>query len=118
VCQTQACEDWRELIREKLGAGESDQEIIGYFAEVYGEQVRATPTTRGLSLAVWVVPVIGAIVGGVYFAWLVRRWLARGTPAKSATVPSPTLPLRGRIKDETETDEYVARLEREIRESS
>jgi cytochrome c-type biogenesis protein CcmH len=43
VCETQACEDWRQLIREKLQAGQSDQEIIEYFAGIYGERARHRP---------------------------------------------------------------------------
>jgi cytochrome c-type biogenesis protein CcmH len=118
VCETQACEDWRELIREKLATGQSDQEIITYFAEIYGERARATPTTRGLSLAVWIVPVIGAIVGVAYFARLLRRWLARGSAAEPLAVPSPTLHPGDQSADQTDVDDYVTRLEREIRESS
>src|SRR5512146_2918350 len=43
VCETQACQDWRELIRQKLSAGASDQEIITYFVAQYGQRVLATP---------------------------------------------------------------------------
>ncbi|MGD9100554.1 MAG: cytochrome c-type biogenesis protein CcmH [Anaerolineae bacterium] len=109
VCETQACEDWRELIREKLAAGQSDQEIIEYFAEIYGERVRATPSTRDLSLVVWVLPVIMALVVVVYFVRLLRRWLAQGAMVESVSVSRP---------DEAEVDDYRARLEKEIRESS
>ncbi len=116
VCETQACEDWRELIREKLAAGQSDQQIIEYFAEIYGERARATPTTRGLSLAVWIAPVIGAIIGVVYFARLLRHWLARGETAQTVSPPKPTLRLNEQGRPEL--DDYVARLEREMRESS
>jgi cytochrome c-type biogenesis protein CcmH len=112
VCETQACEDWRELIREKLAAGQSDQEIINYFAEIYGERARATPATRGISLVVWVLPVIGVIVGGFYFVRLLQRWLARGTTANSETVPISTSGPQDEMAD------YVTRLEREIHESS
>jgi cytochrome c-type biogenesis protein CcmH len=118
VCETQACEDWRELIREKLAAGQSDQEIITYFAEIYGERARATPTTRGLSVVVWVAPVIGAIVGVAYFARLLRRWLARGSAAEPVTAPSPTPHRKDQHQNEANVDDYIARLEREIRESS
>jgi len=114
VCETQACEDWRQLIREKLTAGQSDQEIIEYFAEVYGDRARATPTNRVILAAPWVV----AIAAGIYFALLLRRWLARGEEAGSTTVPAPTIRLTKPSEGEPEVDNYVARLEREIEESS
>jgi cytochrome c-type biogenesis protein CcmH len=117
ACETQACEDWRQLIREKLEAGQSEQQIIEYFAAIYGERARATPTTRGLSMVVWILPVIGAIVGVGYLALVMRRWLARGTAPESPQVPSPTLQLKEATEGQVEEDEYVARVEREIRES-
>jgi cytochrome c-type biogenesis protein CcmH len=109
ACTTQACDDWRELIREKLAAGESDAEIVAYFADVYGERVRATPTTSDLSLAVWILPLLGGVVGGGYMVVLLRRWLAQGAAPESAPVP----PAPGDAEAE---DDYRARLEREIRE--
>jgi cytochrome c-type biogenesis protein CcmH len=109
VCETQACDDWRELIREKLAAGQSDQEIIEYFAEIYGERVRAVPSTRDLSLVVWVLPVIVALVVVAYFVRLLRRWLAQGAAVEDVSASCP---------DEAEADDYRARLEKEIRESS
>jgi cytochrome c-type biogenesis protein CcmH len=109
ACTTQACDDWRELIREKLAAGESDKEIVAYFADVYGERVRATPTTSDLSLAVWILPLLGVVVGGGYLVLLLRRWLAHGAaPQGAPTLPSPD--------DVDAEDDYRARLERDIQE--
>jgi len=118
VCETQACEDWRHLIREKLEAGQSEDQIIEYFADVYGERARATPATRGLSLAIWIAPIVGGVVGLAVFARLLRRWLARGAEVERATVPAPTIPLKGLDAGEPEVDDYVARLEQEIQEKS
>ncbi len=109
ACTTQACDDWRELIRERLAAGESDAEIVEYFADVYGERVRATPTTRDLSLAVWILPLLGVVVGGGYMVVLLRRWLAQGTAPESVPTPPPP-------DDVDAEDDYRARLEREIQE--
>ena len=115
VCETQACEDWRQLIREMLTSGQNDQQIIGYFAEEYGERARATPATRGLSLAIWIAPLVGAVVGVAYFARVLRRWLAQGATAE---VPASAASYDDAIERGSEMDEYTARLEQEIRESS
>ena len=115
VCETQACEDWRQLIREMLTFGQKDKEIIGYFAEEYGERARATPTTRGLSLAIWIAPLVGAVVGVAYLTRVLRRWLAKGATAE---VPTSAAPYDDAIKGGSENDEYTSRLEQEIRESS
>lgn len=118
VCETQACEDWRQLIRERLAAGQSDEEIIAYFADVYGERARATPATEGFSLIVWIAPLLLSLVAVVVFARLLRGWLARGAAAESETVPYHAPHPIDQSQDEAETDEYVARLEQEVRDSS
>jgi cytochrome c-type biogenesis protein CcmH len=118
VCETQACEDWRQLIREKLTAGQSDEEIIAYFADVYGERARATPATEGFSLIVWIAPLVLAAVAVVVFARLLKGWLARGAAAEAATAPSATPDPSDMSGDEAGMDEYVARLEQEVRDSS
>jgi cytochrome c-type biogenesis protein CcmH len=38
VCPTQACSQWRELIRQKLAGGWSAEEIKQYFAMQYGDR--------------------------------------------------------------------------------
>ena len=63
VCATQACADWRELIRTKLGEGDSKEEIFEYFARQYGDGVLANPPRRGVSLIIlWILPVV-VVVG-------------------------------------------------------
>ena len=108
VCETQACEDWRQLIREKLSAGQSEQQIIAYFAEIYGERARATPSTEGFSLIIWIAPLVLAVIALFVFVRLLRNWLAKGSSPDPSDLP----------QDETVTDEYTSRLEQEIRESS
>ena len=43
VCPTQACSEWRGLIREKLAAGWTDEQIKNYFVAQYGDRVLAEP---------------------------------------------------------------------------
>lgn len=49
VCPTQACRDWREVIRTQLAEGRSKQQIMDYFAEQYGDRVLAEPLAVGLT---------------------------------------------------------------------
>ena len=55
----------RSVIRSKLQAGESEEQIIAYFVERYGESVLIEPPRRGLGLAVWLAPMVMLLVGGV-----------------------------------------------------
>src|SRR3972149_667152 len=52
VCPTQACDQWRSTIRDKLAQGWSEAQIKDYFVEQYGARVLATPPASGLN---WLV---------------------------------------------------------------
>lgn len=70
VCETQLCFDMRAQIRERVAAGESDQQIVGYFTGRYGQRVLADVPARGFNLVLfgWVggsmlfVAVVGTLV--------------------------------------------------------
>jgi cytochrome c-type biogenesis protein CcmH len=106
VCPTQACIQWRATIREKLTAGWSEQQIIDYFAQQYGERVRAQPSTRGLNLFVWIIPPI-AVAAGALILW---RFMKNVTAVRSTPAPPMSAPARGPAA----SDKYTALLEKEL----
>jgi cytochrome c-type biogenesis protein CcmH len=75
----------RAVIRTKLAAGESDQQIVDYFVERYGDGVLIEPPRRGFSLIVWIAPVLILVVGGFLLWRLLRSWTGR--PVATATLP-------------------------------
>ncbi len=110
VCPTQACAQWRALIREKLAAGWTDEQIKQYFVDQYGARVLSEPPRTGLNWLVYLVPPILFIVGVVI---LVRTFRpsketvgAEVLPASAEESPKPAEPT---------SDEYVARLEDELK---
>ena len=56
VCETQACADWRQVIRDKLSEGQSEEQIKDYFADQYGVRALAEPPAEGVTLLVWLIP--------------------------------------------------------------
>ena len=48
--------DMRSVIRTKLAAGESDQQILDEFVASYGDSILTEPPKRGISLGVWLGP--------------------------------------------------------------
>lgn len=67
----------RNVIRAKLQAGESEEQIIGYFVERYGDSILIEPPRHGFGLAVWIAPV-GALAIGALFVWsMLRSWRRR-----------------------------------------
>lgn len=111
VCPTQACADWRELIRTKLAEGQSRDEILDYFARQYGDGVLSNPPRRGASLIVlWLLPVLGVLLGLLLFSRLLRG-MRKAAPEAAAPLPRP----KASTGDPT-LDDYIARVEKEIDE--
>jgi cytochrome c-type biogenesis protein CcmH len=103
VCPTQACTEWRELIRDKLALGWSDEQIKLYFVDQYGDRVLATPPARGLNWLVYIIPPVAFLAGAFL---LFKSFQAWKEPALQPT-PTETLP--------TINDEYVQRIEEDLR---
>lgn len=72
ICATEACEQWRELIREKLAAGWTDDRIKEYFVRQYGDRVLAEPPRRGFNRLVYIVPAV-IFLAGAYVLFRVLR---------------------------------------------
>lgn len=77
ICETQACVQWRALIREKLLAGESEQQIRAYFIAQYGERVLGAPPPEGFNLSAYILPVVVLLIGAVILFFTARSWLKR-----------------------------------------
>ena len=121
VCPTQACADWRELIRTKLAAGESRQDVLDYFARQYGDGVLADPPRRGVSLIVlWVVPIAGILLALLLFARLMRGMRESSPVAATPVSPGPLEPASPRppsaAAGDEALDDYIARVERDLKQ--
>ena len=121
VCATQACADWRELIRTKLGEGQSKEEIFDYFARQYGDGVLADPPSRGVSLIIlWVLPIVLLLLAVLFFSRIMRNLRTSSEPSPAAAVP-----VESREKnvvtvssvDQASDDDYLARIEEEVGKS-
>jgi cytochrome c-type biogenesis protein CcmH len=107
VCPTEACRQWRGLIREQLSDGWSEEQIKQYFVENYGARVLAEPPRSGLNWIVYLLPPV-LILGGAYALFRALRSWTAAPAAASAAADSPPQPA-------PDQDEYVARLEAELR---
>lgn len=110
VCQTQACADWRDVIRTKLAEGQSKEEIFNYFADQYGDRVLATPPREGVNWLLWIWPVAALLVGGFFFTRYVKSLrdsatLTVGETAVASPSAEPNTP---------DPDDYISRVEQEL----
>lgn len=103
ACGTQACVQWRELIREKLAQGWTEAEIKTYFVDQYGDRVLAEPPRRGLNWLVYLVPPL-AFLAGAYL-------LIKGLQNQTTEAEEPDS-----LAEDSVDEAYVARLEEELRQ--
>ena len=106
VCPTQACQDWRELIRQMLAQGKTPDEIKQYFVDHYGARVLSVPPATGLSWLVYVVPPLAFLIGAFLLFRAFRIWNQSQKKPVTEGVAG-TEPAR--------EDEYASRLEEELR---
>lgn len=110
VCETQACKQWRELIRLKISEGWTEAEIKQYFVDNYGARVLAEPPKEGFSLLVYFVPPIIILIGAVVLFRALKQWQKTDEDEDDAEMTEA---------DSTSTsgadDDYIARLEAEMK---
>jgi cytochrome c-type biogenesis protein CcmH len=67
----------RDQIREQLEAGGNESQILAGLVRAYGPSILEKPQASGVSLVVWVLPVLAVVaaLAGLTFAF--RRWRLR-----------------------------------------
>jgi cytochrome c-type biogenesis protein CcmH len=65
--------DLRLLLRERLVAGDSDDEAMAFIVDRYGEYVLLKPTTGGSNLILWIAGPAMLGAGGLIAALYLRR---------------------------------------------
>jgi len=113
VCETQACVQWRALIKEKLANGETETDIRAYFVAQYGERVLGAPPAEGFNVSAYIFPFILLIAGAAFLTVTMRRWqqsralqmAAAPEAPNDAETPSVAPELAERIRREMEERE-------------
>ncbi|MCC7016779.1 MAG: cytochrome c-type biogenesis protein CcmH [Rhodospirillales bacterium] len=93
VCQNQSIDDsdaqlardLRLLVRERIKAGDSDNDVIAYVVSRYGDFVLLKPPLKAATAALWLGPAAIAL-GAIYAAVIFFRRRAKNSAA-SAPVP-------------------------------
>jgi cytochrome c-type biogenesis protein CcmH len=109
VCPTEACRQWRELIRTMLADGKSEVEIKQYFVEHYGARVLAEPPNR---LVTYLVPAVAILLGAFLLFRGFQMWMKPSVTEPGAAESEPEAEP---ALDPYPQDPYVARLEEELK---
>ena len=113
VCPTQACAEWRELIRDKLAEGWNEQQIKNYFVAQFGDRVLAEPPPRGLNWLVYVIPPL-AFLAGVFVLYRAFRTWKLSAPERPGGMAQSQQSEMVKLQE----DEYISRLEDELQNRS
>ena len=95
----------KAFIAVRIRAGDTKGEIEDKLVAQFGQEVLARPSTHGLDLAAWLLPLGVLVIGAAGLGAAIWRW--RGT-ARAASSPSPD-PLDPEL--EQRIDEELARFE-------
>jgi len=99
VCQNQSVDDsdaplardLRILVRERLQAGESDQQVINFLVARYGEFVLLRPRFSWHTALLWLAPAAVLLIGACGVLVLARRYRAsseRATAEREKLTPA------------------------------
>ncbi|RUU43594.1 cytochrome c-type biogenesis protein, partial [Mesorhizobium sp. M2C.T.Ca.TU.002.02.1.1] len=89
VCQNQSIDesdadlarDLRVLVRQRLVAGDTDQQVMDYVVSRYGEFVLLKPRFDLRNALLWGTPVLLLLVGGVFIVLTARSRRSTATNA-------------------------------------
>lgn len=93
----------RGIVRERLAAGETPEQVIQYFVDKYGDWILLSPRRSGFTLLVWLAPAVAVAVGLVVVALVLRRWTRRSA-ARTAAPPPPDAAMSARIRRELDAE--------------
>lgn len=94
-----------DTVRELVAEGKTDEEIVAYFVERYGEWVLLEPPKHGFNWIVWLGP-LALVLGGFF---IISRQVKRG-PEPTA----PTAPAASSTPTAEAEDPYLQAVRREL----
>lgn len=104
-CQTDTCQQWKQEIKTQLADGKTPQQIIDYFVARFGPTVLQEPPKQGVVLVLWVLPVLLLIAVLIAVVIVLKR------------SSLPKIPLTPASSEGAMADEYVNKLEEQVRQS-
>jgi cytochrome c-type biogenesis protein CcmH len=75
-----------DMVRELVSEGKTDEQVVAYFVERYGEWVLLEPTREGFNWFVWLGPV-ALVLGGLF---IILRQIQQEPAPATASGPAST----------------------------
>lgn len=103
-------EQMRLVIRQQLQEGKSEQQVLHYFADHYGDQILLTPPQQGFNLLAWIMPVAIFLLGLGLVSFVIYDWRKQGRLQQEKTTD-----LAGEESPfDPELERYRVQLEQEL----
>ena len=103
VCPTEACRQWRDVIRTMLTEGKSEAEIKQYFVAQYGVRVLNVPPNPW---ATYFIPGVVILIGAALLFRGFQLWKKPLTTVSASDAQEA---------EPVQQDEYLAKMEEELR---
>ncbi|MGE5333890.1 MAG: cytochrome c-type biogenesis protein CcmH, partial [Nitrososphaerota archaeon] len=77
--------EMRAVIRQQLADGRSEQQVLDYFSQVYGNDILESPPRQGFTSLIWLMPVIMLLAGVAAVVAFAREWQRQARAAGAAS---------------------------------
>jgi cytochrome c-type biogenesis protein CcmH len=112
VCQNESIDesnaqlarDLRILVRERLVAGDSDQQVLDFLVARYGDYVLLRPPVKGTTALLWFGPLLVLLLAGGMIAVRTRGSRARPSAAPAALSAEEKARLEALLKADEERE--------------
>ena len=99
---TASARQTRRDIEARIRRGQSDQDIRQVYVDRFGESILLKPSSSGIGVVVWALPVIVLVVGAGGLVLALRRWGRQ--PRLVATDADEALVAQARAREGSEPD--------------
>ncbi len=91
--------DLRLLVRERLVAGDTDEEVVDFIVARYGEYVLLNPLASGSNMVLWLAGPVMLILGGLLAGAYIRGRAGAKPAAEAGLSDAEEARLREILKD-------------------
>jgi len=109
VCQNESIDtsnagiarDLRLLVRERLVAGDTNEEVFAYLVARYGDFVLLRPPWKPQTYLLWIMPFAIMIIGGISIFVMLVKLRSKKTPGGDRLSEEEEIALDAILNDET-----------------
>ena len=83
--------EMHQVVRDRLAAGETPEQVEAYFVSRYGEWILLQPQARGINLVVYALPALALVLGFFLARNRLRKWASAGAADSDGVAVTPDI---------------------------